>query len=659
LTSRHPEKVQFIWEIAELLRGDYKRYEYGKVVLPFAVLRRLDCVLEATKKDVLNANEELPARLQNREPALLAAAGQSFYNLSPLDMPKLLHAPEELKENLQAYIRAFSADARDVLDKFDFPAQIERLAKAGLLFKVVSKFSQLDLHRETVSNIEMGLIFEELIRKFSEQSNETAGEHFTPREVIRLMVNLLFIEDSDLLTTPGTIATMLDPAAGTGGMLSVAQNYLRELNDRATLKTFGQELNEESYAICKADLMIKGQDPSSVKLGNSFTEDRFKGQQFDYLIANPPFGVDWGKVEDEVRREHEVEGHAGRFGPGLPRKTDGQLLFLLHMISKMRSADGRGSRAAIVFNGSPLFSGGAGSGESEIRRWIIENDWLEAVVALPDQLFYNTGISTYIWIVTNRKSDERRGKVQLVDGRDFFVKMDTSLGDKRNRISDEQSDQLTRLYGDFVDGDHVKVLPNEAFGYRRITIEQPKRVSVVGGEEAAGRLLSHSDWNDERAVRKSSLDDADQIRAEVLATLRAMPADGMKLQDAVEQLEAMSAWKPLLKKAREAVLDSLFIEDAGGEPLVDAKGVVVPDTDRRVGENVPLLDDVEEHFRTEVAPHVDGAWIDEEREKLGYEIAFRKIFFEATEPRPIGAIESDIKALESEMVALIQKSEVA
>ena len=659
MTSRHPEKVQFIWEIAELLRGDYKRYEYGKVVLPFAVLRRLDCVLEATKKDVLNANEELPARLQNREPALLAAAGQSFYNLSPLDMPKLLHAPEELKENLQAYIRAFSADARDVLDKFDFPAQIERLAKAGLLFKVVSKFSQLDLHRETVSNIEMGLIFEELIRKFSEQSNETAGEHFTPREVIRLMVNLLFIEDSDLLTTPGTIATMLDPAAGTGGMLSVAQNYLRELNDRATLKTFGQELNEESYAICKADLMIKGQDPSSVKLGNSFTEDRFKGQQFDYLIANPPFGVDWGKVEDEVRREHEVEGHAGRFGPGLPRKTDGQLLFLLHMISKMRSADGRGSRAAIVFNGSPLFSGGAGSGESEIRRWIIENDWLEAVVALPDQLFYNTGISTYIWIVTNRKSDERRGKVQLVDGRDFFVKMDTSLGDKRNRISDEQSDQLTRLYGDFVDGDHVKVLPNEAFGYRRITIEQPKRVSVVGGEEAAGRLLSHSDWNDERAVRKSSLDDADQIRAEVLATLRAMPADGMKLQDAVEQLEAMSAWKPLLKKAREAVLDSLFIEDAGGEPLVDAKGVVVPDTDRRVGENVPLLDDVEEHFRTEVAPHVDGAWIDEEREKLGYEIAFRKIFFEATEPRPIGAIESDIKALESEMVALIQKSEVA
>ena len=653
MTTKHPEKVQFIWEIAELLRGDYKRYEYGKVILPFAVLRRLDCVLEATKQDVIKANEELPDRLQNREPALLAAAGQSFYNLSPLDMPKLLHAPEELKENLQAYIRAFSADARDVLDKFDFPAQIERLAKAGLLFKVVSRFATLDLHQDSVSNLEIGYMFEELIRRFSEQSNETAGEHFTPREVIRLMVNLLFIEDSDLLTTPGTIATMLDPAAGTGGMLSVAQNYLRELNDRATLKTYGQELNEESYAICKADLMIKGQDPSSVKLGNSFTEDRFKGQQFDYLIANPPFGVDWGKVEDEVKREHETDGFAGRFGPGLPRKTDGQLLFLLHMISKMRSADGRGSRAAIVFNGSPLFSGGAGSGESEIRRWIIENDWLEAVVALPDQLFYNTGISTYVWIVTNRKSGERRGKVQLVDGRDFFVKMDTSLGDKRNRISDDQIAELTRLYGDFAEGDHVKVLPNEAFGYRRITIEQPKRVSVVGGEEAAERLLAHSDWNDERAVRKSSLDQADEIRAEVLAALRSMPDEGMKLQDTVERLEGLDAWKPLLKKAREAVLDAVFVEGPDGEPLVDANGEIVPDTDRRDAENVPLLDDVDEHFRTEVEPYVDGAWIDKDKEKLGYEIPFTRLFHVYEPPRPLKDIDADIEELEAEILDLL------
>jgi type I restriction enzyme M protein len=463
------DKVAFVWSIAELLRGDYKRYEYGKVILPLVVLRRLDCVLADTKQQVLDANGRLPARLENRDAPLQAAAGHRFYNLSPLDLPRLLDDPEHLKENLEAYIRAFSPSAQDVLDKFDFQTQIDRLADADLLYQVVAKFAELDLHPDAVSNVEMGYIFEELIRKFSEQSNETAGEHFTPREVIRLMVNILFIEDADALTTPGKIVTMFDPAAGTGGMLSVAESYLRDLNDRATLKAFGQELNGESYAICKADMMIKGQDPSNIRLGNSFTQDGFTADTFDYMLANPPFGVDWSKVQSQVVDEHKSKGYAGRFGPGLPRKSDGQLLFLLHMISKMKPAAEGGSRVGIVFNGSPLFSGAAESGESEIRRYIIENDWLEAIVALPDQLFYNTGISTYVWIVTNRKPEHRRGKVQLLDARSYFAKMPKSLGEKRNQITDEQIAELTRLYGDFTAGEHVKILANDEFGFRRLT----------------------------------------------------------------------------------------------------------------------------------------------------------------------------------------------
>jgi type I restriction enzyme M protein len=466
----------FIWSVADLLRGDYKQSEYGKVILPLTVIRRLDCVLEPTKQAVLDRHKLLAGRIENMGPVLQAVAGQQFYNTSPLTFTKLLDDPDTIADSLQLYIGGFSETARDVIDKFEFGVQIERLRKANLLYKVIGKFAEIDLHPDVVSNLEMGYLYEELIRRFSELSNETAGEHFTPREVIRLMVNLLFIDDEDVLTRPGIVKTLYDPACGTGGMLSVAEEHLRSLNPQARLEVFGQELNAETYAICRSDMMIKGQDASHIAYGNSFSEDHHEGQRFDYLLANPPFGVEWKKVEAEVRREAEKKGFSGRFGAGLPRINDGSFLFLQHMISKMKRPEDGGSRLAIVFNGSPLFTGTAGSGESEIRRWIIENDWLEAVVALPDQLFYNTGISTYFWVITNRKAPERRGKVQLVDAREFFVKMRKSLGEKRKEISAEQIEEITRLYGEFAAGQKVKIFPNEEFGFLRITVERPLRL---------------------------------------------------------------------------------------------------------------------------------------------------------------------------------------
>ena len=458
----------FIWSVADLLRGDYKQSEYGRVILPLTVLRRLDCVLEASKDKVLETHARLAGNLENLDPVLQQAAGESFYNTSKLDMRRLLDDPPQIAANLRSYIHAFSPTARETLEYFGFDTQIDRLNKANLLYQVVGKFVDLDLHPTVVSNLEMGYLYEELIRRFSELSNETAGEHFTPREVIRLMVNLLFAEDGDVLAKPGVKRTLFDPACGTGGMLSVAEDHLRDLNPQATLEVYGQELNPETYATCRADLMIKGQDASHIAFGNSFSEDGHEGQTFDYLLANPPFGVEWKKVEKEVKDEADTKGFAGRFGAGLPRINDGSFLFLQHMISKMKPASQGGSRLAIVFNGSPLFTGAAGSGESEIRRWIIENDWLDAIVALPDQLFYNTGISTYFWIVTNRKAPERRGTVQLIDARQSFEKMRKSLGEKRKHISDTHIDDITRLYADHTEGDRVKIFPNHAFGFLRI-----------------------------------------------------------------------------------------------------------------------------------------------------------------------------------------------
>jgi type I restriction enzyme M protein len=498
-----PNLSSFIWSVADLLRGDYKQSEYGRVILPFTVLRRLDCVLESTKAAVLDELAKRKKAGVNPEPFLLAKSGQLFVNTSPLDMKRLMGDQDHIRENLFAYVQAFSPPVRDIFDCFDFHLQIDRLAKAGLLYLVTEKFANIDLHPDVVTNAKMGAVFEELIRRFAELSNETAGEHFTPRDAIRLMVDLLFIEDDKALSKPGVVRSIYDPTAGTGGMLSVAEEHLRGMNPKARLVMYGQELNAESYAICKADMLIKGQDISNIILGNTLASDGLPAQRFDYMLSNPPFGVEWKKIEAIVRKEAEMQGHNGRFGAGLPRVSDGSLLFLLHLLSKMRPARDGGSRFGIVLNGSPLFTGGAGSGESEIRRHVLENDLLEAIVALPTDMFYNTGIATYVWVVSNRKPTHRKGKVQLIDASAMWQKMRKSLGSKRKELSAAHVEDITRIFGDFEeitrDGTPIsRIFRNEDFGYRTITVERPlrdERGNVVIGTKGKQRGKPQPDAN--------------------------------------------------------------------------------------------------------------------------------------------------------------------
>ncbi|WKV12193.1 type I restriction-modification system subunit M [Marivirga harenae] len=469
------QTANLIWDIAELLRGDFKQSDYGKVILPLTVIRRLDCVLEPTKDKVLEQYPKVQAMdVQNIDPILNNKSGYNFHNHSKYDFDKLVADPENIAQNLNDYIAGFSENARDIIEHFSFDVQIAKLEEHNLLFMVVKRFQEVDLHPDVIDNTHMGYLYEELIRRFSELSNETAGEHYSPREIIRLMVNILFLNDRDILTKKGVVKTAYDVCAGTGGMLSVAEEYLHELNPDARLEVFGQELNPESYAICKSDMMVKAQSTKNIALGNSLSKDVFPNKKFDYLLTNPPFGVQWKKVQKEIKEEHKNLGFSGRFGAGLPRVSDGSLLFLMHLISKMKQ-DEEGSRIGIVLNGSPLFTGSAGSGESDIRKWIIENDMLESVVALPDQIFYNTGIYSYLWFLTNRKEKHRKGKVQLINAVDLYKKMGKSLGNKRHVITDEQIEELTQIYGAYQAGEHCKIFDNEDFGYTRITIERPER----------------------------------------------------------------------------------------------------------------------------------------------------------------------------------------
>jgi type I restriction enzyme M protein len=660
----------FIWSVADLLRGDYKPYEYGKVILPLTVLRRLDCVLEPTKARVLARYGRIKGTIENVEPVLCNVAGEQFYNLNSLDLLRLLDDPGQLAANLRAYIAGFSSGARDVLEKFDFDTQIARLDKANLLYQVIGKFAEIDLHPNTVSNLEMGYLYEELIRRFSELSNETAGEHFTPREVIRLMVNVLFAEDEDALTKPGTVRTLFDPACGTGGMLSVAEDYLRQLNPGARLEVFGQELNEETYAICRSDMMLKGQDASHIAVGNSFNDDGHKGRTFDYCLANPPFGVEWKKVEADIRKEYDQLGFRGRFGAGLPRINDGSFLFLQHMIAKMKPVEEGGSRIAIVFNGSPLFTGAAGSGESEIRRWIIENDWLEAVIALPDQLFYNTGISTYFWIVTNRKSAERRGKVQLVDAREMSTKMRKSLGNKRNEISAEEIAEITRLYAEFIESQRVKILPNEAFGFMRVTVERPLKVKWMLNEETAVGVAKTKAWKTFSAT-VGNLDAEDFFGVPgPFDFLMWSPWDSSgAMSDALLRVRPdlpADLMKEVLKAAAQGDPDGVLVTDKKGRPQ--------PDPDLRDNENVPLPDvavnwetdvterletpayraAVDEYVTAEVLPYVADAWVDYDNTKIGYEIPLTRRFYKYIPPRPLAEIDAEIKQLEDQIQLLLR-----
>jgi len=659
------EKVSFIWGVADLLRGDYKQSEYGRVMLPFLVLRRLDQVLAPTRQAVWQADtqhpvERTPEKL--RERMLLRASGESFYNTSRLDFQKLLADPNNIAANLTGYVHGFSPNVRDIMERFRFEVQIERLDGADLLFLVSQKFARVDLHPDRVSNIEMGYIFEELIRKFSEQSNETAGEHFTPREVIRFMVNLLFAEDGAVLSKPGIVRTMFDPACGTGGMLSVAEEHLAKLNPQARLQVYGQELNDESYAVCKADMLIKGQEADNIKVGNSFSDDGLPGLKADYLISNPPFGVDWSKAESVVKTEHKTQGHAGRFGPGLPRKNDGSLLFLLHMLSKMKPASEGGSRLAIVFNGSPLFTGAAGSGESEIRRWVLENDMLEAIVALPDQMFYNTGISTYIWLVTNRKAPERRGKVQLINGVEHFQKMRKGLGDKRNELSNDHIDQLTRLYADFTEGPEVKIFDNEDFGFNRITVERPLKLNFQASEERIARLADETGWQNLLKSKKkgdaaeTEIAEGKALQEAVLGVLSGL--DGTRLYrsrpDFVVDLKAAAKHRGVKMAAtvQKAVLSALSERDEAAEVCMKKDGPE-PDTDLRDNENVPLKEDIDAYMAREVLPHVPDAWVDGSKMKVGYEIPFTRHFYVYEPPRPLAVIEGEIRDLEREIQGML------
>ena len=585
------DKVNFIWSIAELLRGPWKPNQYKDVMLPLVVLRRLDLVLEPTKDQVLEKyNKMKGGKVKNLDPILNTVSGHQFHNISRFTFKKLKEDPDNIAANLAAYIKGFSGNARNIFDQFGFEKEIEKLDRNNRLFLVISKFADdIDLHPDKVSNIDMGYIFEELIRRFNEASNEEAGDHFTPREVIRLMVNLIFLPDADILTKKGIIKSLFDPACGTGGMLSVSDEYVHDLNRDAGLAVFGEDINEQAYAICGSDMLIKGQDPDNIALGDSFTADAFKGRHFDYMLANPPFGVEWKAEEDAIKKEHEEQGFGGRFGAGYPRVSDGSLLFLQHMISKMKPVGEGGTRLAIVFNGSPLFTGSAGSGESEIRRWIIEHDWLESIVALPDQLFYNTGISTYLWIVTNRKEKSRRGKIQLVNATGFFKKMRKSLGNKRNEICVEQRNQITNLYGAFQENEFVRIFDNEDFGYHRITVERPLRRNYAVTDKRLARVTEGTKFGELAASKKRK--DASTIAAEEAEGKRQQQA----ILSAIVSLKKLglvknrdkftNALKDALKKSDIAIPAPLFKEilDALSEPdetadiCTDSKGNPEPD----------------------------------------------------------------------------------
>lgn len=599
-----------IWSVADLLRGDFKQSEYGRVILPFTVLRRLDCVLAPTKEAALKEHADKQKVGIAFEPFVKRKTGLDFYNVSSLDMTKLMGDQDNIRANLDSYIQGFAPDVRSIFEHFDFAAVVERLHKAKLLYLVTEKFSAINLHPKSVDNVQMGLVFEELIRKFAELSNETAGEHFTPREVIRLMVNLLFIEDGEALTKPGVVRTMYDPTAGTGGMLSVAGEYLFELNPKARLTLFGQELNPESHAICKADMLIRGQDISNIVLGNTLSDDGLLGKLFDYMLSNPPFGVEWKKIEKAIRDEYEKQGYNGRFGPGLPRVSDGSLLFLMHLLSKMRPEKQGGSRIGIVLNGSPLFTGGAGSGESEIRRYVLENDLVEAIVALPTDMFYNTGISTYIWILSNRKPDDRKGFVQLIDASNFWQKMRKSLGSKRKEMSDEHIGTVTKLFGDFVEASLVTVLDAD-------------------GKEASRHVLMDGE------------------------TLPKAPNGGKVKRVPVSRIFRNEDF------GYRTITVERPLRDAKGKPILGekgkGKGKPQPDSSLRDTENVPLAEDVETYFKREVLPHAADAWIDHEKTKVGYEIPFNRHFYVFEPPRELAEIDKDLKKVTDRIKAMIER----
>lgn len=664
------DKANLIWSIADILRGGWKQHEYQDVILPLVVIKRLDLLLASTKKDVLEQYNELSGEINDLDPLLKATAGVGFYNISEYDFEKLLEDPSGIAQNFRDYLSKFSENITDIIEKFDFDRQLDRLEGGNLLFEIIKIINKVDLHPDRVDNHEMGSIFEELIRKFSEQSNETAGEHYTPRDVIKVMVEVLFAPDQKKLQNEHLIKTIYDCACGTGGMLSVAKDHIKkDIKSGADIYLYGQELNPVTYAMCKADMLIKGEDPNNIKGGekdhsvaSTLSNDQFFGQDFDYMLTNPPFGVDWKKDKQAIEREAD-RGYTGRFGAGTPRVSDGQLLFVQHLISKMRPEHEGGTRLGIVFNGSPLFTGDAGGGESEIRRWIFENDWLETIIALPDQLFFNTGIPTYLWFITNRKSEDRKGKVQIIDARNRFQKMRKSLGNKRNEITEDDRNKIVENYIAFEENEHSKIFKNEDFGYRQITVERPLRLNFQASDERIERLEGHEVfWK--IFMTKDKLPEQD--KQQLLDVLRDF---GNKLyknrEEFISAIEKKCAEAKITipKRALKFVLEMLGERDETADACLDEKGGQEPDSTLRDTENVPLGRDIYEYFEKEVAPYVKDAWIDESKKdhkdnkvgKVGYEIPVTRFFYKYQSPRSLDEIQRDIESVEFDLDKLIKQ----
>ncbi len=630
--------ADFIWNVADALRGPFKPSLYGRIILPFTVLRRMECVLEPTRDAVLAQHKALAGTGVDLDLVLPNEAGASFYNTSKFTLGTL--GSTSTRANLEEYLSRFSANARQIFEHFGFDNWLVKLEQANLLYLVAQKFAAIDLHPKVLSNHEMGLVFEHLIRKFAEAANDDAGEYFTPRDVVRLVTTLVFADDHEALTGEGVVRTVYDCAAGTGGFLSSAIEQVAEWNPNARIVPYAQELNPETYAICVADKLIQGYDVRNLKLGNTLSGDQLAGQQFDYCLANPPFGVKWEMVQKIVADEHKNQGYAGRFGPGLPRVGDGSLLFLMHLLSKRKPVEQGGTRIGIVLSGSPLFNGGAGSGESEIRRWILESDWLEAIVALPTDLFYNTGIGTYIWVLSNHKPPERKGRVQLLDATGLSAPMRKSLGSKRKLIAQAQIDEIARWHDALDETETSKVFDTTDFGYRRVTVERPLRLRFEVTEHS---LKAY----------------AEAKGADYVDLFFAMQGRGAF--DKLDAFLAAAKVKKLAKGTRKAVLDAFGTRDPAAQPVPDLDGATMADADLREFENVPLKQDIRDYFKREVLPHVPDAWIDESKTDdkdgrvgiVGYEINFNRYFYKYVPPRPLELIDAELKAVEAEIAALL------
>ena len=698
----HSQIVSFIWGVADLIRDTFKRGKYQDVILPLTVLRRLDCVLAPSKLKVMEVQARYQDKIENPKGLLQTASGFAFYNTSGYDFAKLLADAPHIAQNLRNYIAGFSPNMREVLEKFDFDNTIAKLDESGLLFQVMQRFGdpKVNLHPDAIDNFTMGTIFEELIRKFNEALNENPGEHFTPRDVVHLMVDLLLAGDEERLRTKGVVLSVCDPCCGSGGMLTIAKEHVtvgerREgellgnaVNTDAGIHLFGQEVNPETFAVCKSDLFMKSKDSrdaDEILFGSTLSNDRHASDNFDYMIANPPYGKDWKRDQDAVGAEHD-RGAAGRFGPGLPRISDGQLLFLLHMLAHAKDPAGGGSRIAIIMNGSPLFTGDAGSGESEIRRWILENDWLEALIALPEQLFYNTGIATYVWVLTNRKRPERRGRVQLIDATAFWVLLRKSLGAKRRQVPFERKQDILRLLDHFEDGATRRVVqdgeerevvvsriyPTTHFGFRKITVERPLRLDFQASRERIARLGDERAFVNLAVSRKKGpakvKDEAAgrEQKAAIQALLLGLP-DKLFLDRAVFEDELTRVVKQaklkLAAPLKKAILSALSERNEKAEICRDREGRPEPDPELRDTENVPLLEDIETFFEREVKPHVPDAWIDTTRRDpqdgkvglVGYEINFNRYFYQYRPPRPLEEIEGDIQLVEKEILAMLRE----